>query len=729
MINVSDLFTAANGAPVRRTHIRIPIRIASPGFSFGTVTATAQAAISKLSEVTDDDLTVRDNYATLEGNRWTLDGSMDILPDDYTWSGGTGFVSADLSDGDGYFSTPPTITAQINGMTVMQAVTIKFPDATYDGYAEEFTVTVSQGGTAYYSETVTGNKNAVVALHGFTVYDPDTISVSVAMWSKPYTRARIATIYPGYAANWDQRNVNDCTVRMQASISNTTTPYGTATVTINDEERLFDPRNKSGVFQALEEQQAVPIYIGVTTSEGVEYSPVGVYYQHDKGWTTRNSTQTIQWYLVDIVGLLCDTPFVEPTTTPTTLSGWVSALCASLGDALADQYTVDPNYAGISVVADSDALETIRSENCGTILRWLCQYTGTFARADQETGKLAVEPLWSQGNEYTLHDVYDMPEISANDSVATIKFRLSDGDYIVSGDDSTSKNEITVNNPFVRTETQALETARHILTAYGGERVSATGRGDPSSEIGDASTVQVDKSTTMTGRLVSQTLSYTGGMLRNCKMEFLRPNGSYIYESGEVITESGTWTVPDGVSRLSIAVVGGGGAGAKGENGTSMPGSLFDITHAGTYYGKRGADGANGAGGKVWHGTINTNPGQSFTVSIGAGGTYSGTTETTDGGDTTFGRYSSADGRTYTPAYTDAVSGNAYGRSGVSAPIDGSGDGGAGGVGGGAGYVVAIIEPDSGWPRIVEYGYGSPPGDGVPGASGCVVIYWSKGAA
>ena len=722
MIETTDAFRAALTGDVRRTRIRVPVRITDPDVQYGIITATAPAAVSRLSDLKDGVTALHDNYATLEQDRWVLDGTMGILEDDYSWDGEVGFVSSAFSGEDGAFASPQNVFMYISGVTALRALTVAFPTADYDGYATSLSVSVYQGSTAYYTKTIIDNKDPIVALTGFAVYNPDRIMLRINAWSLPNRRARVAEIYPGYAADWTEKDVTAANVRMQASVSSLTLPYGTASLTIDNSSRLFDPRNKNGLFEALEERQPVPLELGVVLPGGsTEYVPVGTYYQHNRGWSTGDSGMTMRWSLVDIIGLLTDTAFSVPATLPTTLEGWVAALCVSLGTAFASRYTVDADYASTAVTATAEAVE---GRSCGDILRWLCQFTGTFARADQETGNLAVEPMWSQGNEYTLDNINDYPTISANDDLATITFRLESGDYVVSGNTSTSSNNVTVDNPFVTTQAQALETARHILVAYGGERTSVTGRGDPSSEIGDVATVQLDKSNATTGRLISMTLDYSSGMLRNCKAEFLQADGTYLYENREIITESGTWTAPSGVTELSLVLVGGGSAGGRGEEGTYYT-SLIAL-HAGWNYGYRGASGPDGPGGKVWHDTVHINPGQSFTVSIGSGGVQNEATEIVDGGDTTFGAYSSANGRVYSPSYTDAASGSAYGRTGVSAPVDGTGDGGAGGYGGGAGSVY--MEPLTNGLRFVEYVKGYPPGNGASGASGCVIIYYNKEA-
>ena len=214
-------------------------------------------------------------------------------------------------------------------------------------------------------------------------------------------------------------------------------------------------------------------------------------------------------------------------------------------------------------------------------------------------------------------------------------------------------------------------------------------------------TVWLDESQATTGRLQSQTFQFVNGVLANCQSVLLQADGSFLFESMAVITAAGTWTAPTGVTQLRVILVGHGGNGQAGQEGS---------------FSAAGAAGADGLGGKVSADTIDINPQQQFTVSIGD--------------ETSFGPYSSANGRVYEYGYTDVASGNSYGRTGVQNPIPGSGDGGAGGAGGsqGARHREISYGPDgkpNGSHMIVdvEPGQGRP---GKAGATGCAVVYWDK---
>lgn len=381
--------------------------------------------------------------------------------------------------------------------------------------------------------------------------------------------------------------------------------------------RRFEPRSKNGVFQSIEERQGIPVSIGVRLSDDtVEYKPAGVFYQYSGGWKTGDNGLTMQWDLVDIVGLLADREFIPPSILPTTLSGWISALVAQMGENFAGMYAVDPNYA--SAEASVRVADDVVGMTCGDILRYVCMATGTWPRADAETGYLTAEPMWNQGSKITLDNLIDYPTMKANADIAALFFTLNDGDdtqYVVSGNSTASNETKSIQNPFIKTQSQALTAARAILSTYGGNKLEIVGRGDPASEIGDVDTVWLNESTATTGRRIQQDLSLQDGVLRNCSSVLLQADGIFLYDGMEVITSSGVWTAPAGATQLRIILVGKGEGGGHGEPGT-MGRQESEDGYGDSERGEYGADGSDGVGGKVWTATIDINPQQSFEVSF-----------------------------------------------------------------------------------------------------------------
>lgn len=704
MINTSAAYQAAIVGSPRRIELLAVVDISDPDMEYGTVTMDSQAPWSKPGELHDKVLDAPARYATLEPGRWPLDGSCLIFPDDFQVQEHMGVCGDLLCDEDGYFpaGSPAFVQQDIANVDVLQAFSLFFSSDPVDGVPMDFIVEVLQGSTAYFSREVTGNTAAQMAFDGFTVHNPTAIRLTATRWSLPRRRMRVTEIIPGIYEQWSNRLLASFSCTMSGDFSCLSLPYGTVDITLDNRSRRFEPRKKDSLFSSIEARQGIEIYLSVRLATGAyERVKLGTYYQAGDGWKTSTNDPTIGWSLVDIVGLVCDRTYLPPDTLPTTLEGWIASVVDQLGENFAGRYTVDPDYAGLVVTANSR--EEVTGKRCGDIIRWACMATGTWPRADQETGYLAAEPLWNQGNKMTLDNLVSYPTMRSNKNIAALIFTLADANktqYVVSGPQTASEDTVSVQNPFIHTQEQALTAARLILSCYGGNLYETTGRGDPSSEVGDVDIMWLDESTAATARRTMQSFAFNGGVLQGAQTKAIQADGSYLFEECAVLTQSGTWTAPAGVNQLRLILVGKGSDGQDGEDGT------WDGT---------GEAGADGPGGLVWAGTVSINPQQQFVVGIGE--------------HTVFGDYSSANGARYANGYTDVASGSVYGRSGVQSPAAGTGDGGKGGRGGTQGVRYERTYRDESGATHWETVTVSSPGDGesgVSGATGCVVIWWEK---
>ena len=715
MIASSAAYQQAIVADTRQIALKVIVDISDPDLTFGTIAYSGIASSVCVPEQVRDKVFDLVPYGTLETDRWILDGTMHIFPDSPSQlEDQAGFLGDVLSGEGGSFESPVWVEIQFDNVSILQACAVYFPTMDYDGVPDTFTVDIRQGGTVYYTKTFTGNTEHSIFLDGFSVMDPDAIRVTVSKWSRSDRRLRVVEIVPGLYEDWTGDELAEFTLKHQGDVSCLTIPYGTCTVKMDNLDRRFEPRNKSGIFQSIEERQSIDIQMGVVLPDGsVEYKRLGRFYQWSGGWKTGDNGITFQWDLVDIVGLLQERDFIVPATLPTTLEGWVAALAAQLGENFAEWYTVDPDYADLPLTVRERA--DVVGLKCGELLLDVCLATGTFPRADAETGKLAVEPLWDQGHKLDLENMNVYPVIKANADIAALLFTLNDGqqtEVVVSGTSTASSETKQVRDPFLKTQADAVAAARVILSAYGGTQLEITGRGDMTCEIGDVDTVWLDESSAVTARRIRQTFSLTNGVLQGCQSVLLQADGAFLYEGRTVLTESGTWTAPaEAGTTLRVILVGGGAGGSSGTNGT---------------WDAEGTDGIDGEGGLVWAGTISINPEQTFQVTIGQGGGIG-----QPGTATIFGAFSSANGQNFSPNYTDVTSGSAYARDGVSVPRAGTGDGGAKGIGGIKGNRHYEQRYDSdGFPagsELVIDNYPTNGTPGKPGASGCVVIYWDKG--
>ena len=739
MINVSDGFHEAVIGVTRRMLAKAVVEIVDPDITYGSSNGSGAAPWSKPEQLHDKVLRLDRRYATLEPGRWLLDGSALLIPDDpATIAGQVGHVGDVISGEDGTFEGEVYAELPFSNVSILQACSIYFSEDPIDGIPVDFSVSIMSGTTAVYTREFTGNTATSVSLLDFTVYDPTAIRVYVTRWSLPQRRMRVVDIIPGLYEEWDLSSIVSLDVQMRGNFADLALPYGTANLRIKNTDRRFEPYTRSGIFKSIEERQSIPISVGPVQADGtVEYSPIGVFYQRSGGWTTGQNDMYIDWQLVDICGLLADRDFRVPATLPTTLAGWFQCFASQLGENFVNRWHVDPDYINLPLTINDAA--HLQNRKCGAMIRYACMATGTWPRADQETGDLTAEPLWSQGSKVTLNQLYDYPVKRANDSLASLTFKLYDGTdkgslVTFSGNSISSSKTLNVDNPFIHDAATAQTAARQILSQYGGIKLEATTRGDPATEIGDVDTIWINDSEAKTGRRMEQAFRIVNGVMKNNRSVWLQADGSFLYENSVILSGSGTWTPPNGVSELRVILGQGAQGSTAGQDGKILE---YDPRYE-TKPPSKANSGLPGLPGKIWHGLININPGVGINYSVGLGSPAGEYGEIVPlGAETTFGVYSSANGRIFENGYTDIASGSSFGRGNVVKPKDGSSDGPVAGSGGTnrirvyegqqpvydeAGNVVGSK------PKYSYIGKVSKGKPGIDGADGFVVIYWDKEA-
>lgn len=739
MLSMTDEYRSAIVGDVRQMLIRAVLEVIDPDIEYIPSNGSGSERWSKPEQLYDRKTEPESHYATFELNRWKLDGSFRLIPvRSADLTGQIGHAGDKLSWDDCTFHQETYAELKFSNVDILQALSVTFSSDPVDGIPVDFDIVVMSGDAEVFRKSYTDNRSTSILLEGFTVYTPTAIRVYATRWSLPYRRLRVMEILPGLVEEWTEDVLASLDVQLRGNFAGLAIPYGVCTLRMDNLRRRFEPRNRSGIFRSIEERQGIPVALGVKLENGgTEWKQLGVFYQYNGGWKTGDNDISMQWELVDIVGLVAGREFVPGETLPTTLAGWLEAIVGQLGPNFMDKWHVDPAYADVPVTVNG--LEDVQGKKCGDILRWACMASGTWPRADAETGYLTAEPLWNEGNRYDLDNMTVYPVMRANDELAVLTFKLYDGEgtiYNISGNATASSKTLTVNNPFIHTKEQALTAAKQILSQYGGIRLELTGRGDPSSEIGDVDTVWLNESTATTGRRMEQSFRFSGGVLRDCRSVLLQADGSFLFEQRQVLTGSGEWTPPAGVTQLRLVIGQGSQGSTDGEDGSYYKYSgSYGETEVPPSHAK---DGTAGLAGKIWHGTVTINPGVPIAYSVGAGTAAGAFGQIVpEGEESVFGAYTSADGRIYENGYTDIASGDSYGRSGVEKPVDGSSDGPAHGAGGrNEIWKYSHREtkydkdgkPTGSRPVYVQLSTSTPGGKGVDGADGFIVIYWDKEA-
>ena len=239
------------------------------------------------------------------------------------------------------------------------------------------------------------------------------------------------------------------------------------------------------------------------------------------------------------------------------------------------------------------------------------------------------------------------------------------------------KHTVTINNPILAES----ERAGHVVSIY-----------DPYDRVMVNACIS-SMDVTMSAKARAETAALVG---------FKPPQPGTIpyYDFREVLTGSGEWTVPDGVTSVGYVLFSGaqgGKAGRKGgDSGTSktityqikswMTGEVSSKGGVTVWDGPGGIGGLGGEGGKgskIYQGNISVTPGQKISYNCGIGGegaTYDANNpdaEGAEGTDTTFGEISSSMGSyPQETGWTDPTTEETFSTPGLDGLPGGNGAGG-----------------------------------------------------
>lgn len=254
-----------------------------------------------------------------------------------------------------------------------------------------------------------------------------------------------------------------------------------------------------------------------------------------------------------------------------------------------------------------------------------------------------------------------------------------------------SDNTVKVENATLVSLVNATAVAERLAEYYShNERINykiATKRETP----GDVVKIAHPYGGTVSGCIESADITVSGKLAaeESALIDYFPPDigAQEYYDTVEVLTQSGTWTVPENVTSARIVLIGGGQGGGSGVKGKKAEG---------TNGGSGGMGGNGGSGGKIYIESMNVTPGTTYNYAVGSGGAgaaYSGDASTAgaDGANTTFGSLSSANGASSDVGYVDPVNGLIYAKTG-----DKGISGGAGGNGGSASDTENMFKGSSG---------------------------------
>lgn len=223
-------------------------------------TAQSQALLSNQSQYAGfsdfdgvfEQKKAQSQYATYENNFWMLDGSMRFIPDAASQYEPVGIVSDNLFSNS--FSVKMTFQENVD----IAGLTIKFAG----NYPSKFSIITSDGTSKSYSNSSLN----------FTTNDrfdnTTSLEIKVTAMSATNNRVRIESILFGNAIVFTDNDIINAESTSTASQINEDLPEINFTLTIDNNDKMFDYDNKESIINYMRTGQNVVVQMGYDLDDG-----------------------------------------------------------------------------------------------------------------------------------------------------------------------------------------------------------------------------------------------------------------------------------------------------------------------------------------------------------------------------------------------------------------------------------------------------------------------------
>lgn len=304
MLTVSPEYSAAMIPSItkfRETKVRITVKsIVDPVLA--TVTASSGAdAHSRDAQIVNGVYNTRFRFASAEEGCWDLDGSTVLQPDPAQTDAEVGFVSEELSDGNGEYTG--TISAEV---TIDPVVTVKGLSVMFDlldnEFAVDFDIYVEYGSSQTATVNVTGNASPIYN-HIADYADLALVEITILKWSAAGRKAKITEIAFGQIEQFGAEladpllSVNGTD---EIDITLKTLPYGTLDFEFYDANNDFSVLTPTDRTKVFTEGTTITAEIGPRIADGtIEHALAGTY--RFSKWSV-SKKHIVQVKSVDLIG-------------------------------------------------------------------------------------------------------------------------------------------------------------------------------------------------------------------------------------------------------------------------------------------------------------------------------------------------------------------------------------------------------------------------------------------
>ncbi|WEK53316.1 MAG: hypothetical protein P0Y55_12035 [Candidatus Cohnella colombiensis] len=498
-------------APVRTTTARVTFDISDITAAddvTSIATTTELASISQKAQINNNVREAKTNLATLEQDRFKLDGSFSFA-DDVTPAnnGEVGFVSSVLCNGAGTFTTPQTITVNFGSNHSSAGLTVTF-DVFNNEYATDFNLSAYNAtGGLIDSVDVTGNTETIRSFLGqFLNYKKVVLTIN--KWCVGNRRARVLEIDFGFLITYNDDSLISCNLIEEMDMTSGQLPSPEFRFTVDNSERLFNILNPTGFYKYLQQRQQVIADLGMVLENGkIEYVPLGNYLLWE--WMSEEGSLTATFTARTNLDLMANYTYEQLTESSKTLYDLAVEV---FGICRISNYSLD--LALKSITTNSLAKAT----DCKTILQMIAIAGRCNIYVTRDNIITLKQPTFGGAiDDVTFDNIYNEPKIELERITKQVDVNYwtdLETSVVVSvtapgveiGD--TLKLE---ENTLINTSTVALAVANWILAQKQYRaKYSVNWRGNPSHELSDVIAIENTYGGDMDALITKTELTYEG---------------------------------------------------------------------------------------------------------------------------------------------------------------------------------------------------------------------------
>lgn len=225
----------------------------------------------------------QESYATLELNRWALDGNAVIVP--LTWPKYDGFISSYMSDAEGKFSTHAILTRDFSDTHTFPGITLTF-DTRCREWSTTVTVDFYLNGEVLESLTVPVTGTEVVIDTKVASCDKIVLTLGNTL---PYRRPRLQQVLYGVQKKFGNSDIVSTKQSHDVDPLSRRLPQESMQFVLLDYEHNYDPDNPQGIYAYLDKKSPVSIRFGYALPSGkVEWLKADKYVLNSKPKAARN---------------------------------------------------------------------------------------------------------------------------------------------------------------------------------------------------------------------------------------------------------------------------------------------------------------------------------------------------------------------------------------------------------------------------------------------------------